>query len=248
MPQSPGKITDEQGNYLRFQLIIMLIEKTFRKLFHNFYEKEPTGLCSQLKTKKNEIDMLLKKKSISEEEYNILLPKNNAFVKSDNFDTSFLKKLLLNLCGYKVGSDKAKAIRYCIVMRNKIQHWPTEIPVKDKDIDDMICNIKNHLLVLGASKDEINELKNKQIADKEVKKQIKKLEESSSKFYYEYKTPIENFFNRVKELKTLHQLMQDSFDETDYQNNKLGVVVHGMGGVGKSQLCLLYTSPSPRDS
>jgi len=53
-----------------------------------------------------------------------------------------------------------------------------------------------------------------------------------------------NFITDAKhqydELQELHKLMENSFDEADFTNHKMGVVISGMEGIGKSQLVRQY--------
>jgi len=243
----PAEISEEEENYMRLQLLRGLIEKVLRKEFHKHFDEKPGVLCYQLKGRKKDIDKLLQKRLIGHEQYNLLLPKNGCSVNSEKFDVSLLVTLLRSLCGYgytknwkpDVTDKSAKAnICHCINVRNKIQHLTPAIILKD--MEEIFDVIEQPLLDLGLTKEEFDRIKTMKIVDQQTKTKLNKLEESSKIYQYGCQMPVKNFYSRNEELQELHELMENSFDEKDFTNSKLGVVISGMGGVGKSQLGRQY--------
>jgi len=239
-----GEMSDREVNYTRLQPLRGLMEKTLREEFHKSFDKDPGSLYTQLQAYKSEINKLLKKGIIGQEQYDLLLPPYGCFVYSEKFDVSLLVTLLRSFCGCnytknwspKENDRSAKAnIHRCLKVRHIIQHSPTAI--SEKEMEDIFDQVEQPLLELGATQMEFNAIKTMKIIDKEAKNTIKKLEESNKKFHYGSQTPVANFFSRDDELQSLHQKMEYSFDST---NNKMGVVISGMGGVGKSQLARQY--------
>jgi len=243
----PSEISEEMENKFRLQLLRSLIKKTLRAELHKHFDEDPGILCQQLKARKKDIDSLLEEGTIGHGLYNLLLPQNGGSVYSESFGVSPLVIMLQNLCGYSFTTDwipeenekSVKAnIHRCIAGLDRIQDSPAI--VLKKDMDDIFNILEQPLLDLDATQMEFNRLKTIKIIDSETKSITNELEVSNKQFHYGCKTPVPNFFSRDDELQELHKLMENSFDEADFTNHKMGVVISGMEGIGKSQLVRQY--------
>lgn len=221
-------ITEDEENGLRLQLLLTAMEQVLRDRFYKhlqlnnirinqFFNENEEKLWKQKKFRRKRNDRDVEK-----------------------FDFSALAILLRECCGFKPPfrgwvleeSDRSEFANFerFQITRNKIQH--SLIPVCQKEFHDIFYFVKQAMLDFQYPVEKIEYIKNCQI-DYSSKKKID--ESSSINFSYKFTKPITNFLGREEEITKIHKYL-----ESTTENEKYGVVVHGLPGVGKTELTRKY--------
>ena len=232
-------ITKGQVRYQRLQILRSKIDGVLYERFHQKFSKNPITLAAELRNFQKDIKDLRKKGVIFDDQYNLLLPGPGVGVDSTKFDTTLLMVLLKNFCGYNFPKkkkwtplqtdrgDEANMTRL-LTGRNMTQHLPPDIT--QVEFDEVYDLVEIPLLDLGLSQADLDEVKTTRIIDDEVQEIIQ-----PKSFNYNCLPPITTFSSRDQELKDLHQALSNQ-----KQNNKLGAVLYGIGGIGKSESVRKY--------
>jgi len=238
------KIDETQDNDeydFRNQLLVGLVEKKLRNLFHQSFSKDPNKLFDQLKKLETKIKNLHDKKKniINDDQYNLLLPTNITTVDSDDFDVTLLCVLIKNICKIKKSSPAFKTIATVLRSRNYVNHT-SKLKVSEQDFNRIYSEAEQPLRDLGATQSELDHVKNVRIIDKRTKEEIEqmqRMQQSNIAFNYNYSPPVGNFFSRDAEIQDLHEKLINSKDP---DNPKLGVALSAFGGFGKTETCREY--------
>ena len=225
------EVTENQPeNRLRLQLLREKIEEVLLRRFHEKFPEDQAKLYDELiKTaNKNKMNSLLEKKKIHQDDYNKVIPPYGCFVDSKNFDVPLLLVLLINLCDKS--KDHEATYNELKKNRNLIQHGSST-----EEFEKIFKPVKKSLMAIGATDAEVDKIKTIKIVDEQTKEDIKKMEKTVEVFNYNCSPPMKNFFGREKEIKNLHQLLIESFND-----DMLGVAVTGCGGNGKSETARQY--------
>ena len=227
--------TDDNEEYgFRNQLLVGEIEDTAYEFFHKTFPKNPQLLQQELLNKEPQLKKLLKRKVLKDHQYNLLFPPDGSFPDSTKFDITLLLILIKNFCNVnKSSADYANII--CLQeARNECQHCSKK-SVSEKVFNEIYNKVEQPMLDLGASRKQLDYIKNVRITDKQTKEMTQKNQQSNVAFNYNYIPPVKNFFSRDVEIQNLHQRII-----TSKTNGMLGVVVCGFGGNGKSEMARAY--------
>lgn len=239
----------EEENGLRLQLLRGKIEERLLVRYHQYYPRDPKDLYQAIQNDERRIRALMSIRVLNRLQYDLLLPAS-AETNSGRFDTTLLAVLLREFCGIPEPvtgwmndpyvndrSEGANLVRFR-TGRNKIQHEKCQ--VSDQRFQEIFMYVKPALLDCGCTTDEINGLLNCSLDRNVVKKldlerkRADHLESCLSSVTYGLFPTVHNFFGRNKELEELHHQL------VNLESRKLGLVVSGLGGIGKSELCRKY--------
>jgi len=234
--QQANETQDNEEYDLRDQLLVGVMERRFRHRFHQNFPQDPNDLCIELQNYEKEIKDLRKRKIIKDHQYDLLLPSNKTTVDSEYFDVTLLGVLLKNLCNIKRKSREYKIIEDILNSRNKVNHSSKQ-KLSENSFNEIFNAVEQPLLDLGATQSELDHVKTVRMIDKQTKEKIKRIQESNIAFNYNYFPPVGNFFSRDAEIKELHRKLTNSKDP---RNQKMGVVLSGFGGIGKTETCREY--------
>ena len=125
--------------------------------------------------------------------------------------------------------------------RDELQHKPFSVP--DSEFNRIVPLFQEPLLALGVPKQRMDNILNMRIADETTKLELEK-KHKQPQFNHNLIPPIKNFFSREKELEELHDKLTKSENSggkgDDDDNSKMGVVLCGYPGVGKSETARKY--------
>ena len=88
----------EEENGLRLRLQMEKATETLCRKFHQYYSTDPSKLYQQLSLHHTKFSNLLKKKTIYQDQYDLLFP-SNCLTDSSQFDITLLTLLLEKVCG-----------------------------------------------------------------------------------------------------------------------------------------------------
>ena len=243
----PIETSKEQNNRIRLHAYLKLGREALLKKFHDnktySFSRDAKQLYLELQGRKSKIDQLKKQKVLFQDQYDLLIPPTGDEVDSQSFDVILLMVLLVNFCGYKypqrawipqatdVG-DFANIVRIKR-LRDAISHLTN---VSDAELKRIAKLFEQPLLALGIQQKKIDNISTLRIIDVESKTKLEKYEASQTNFSHNYNPPVDNFSSRDTELQSLHKKM------INRNGSKLGVVLHGHPGVGKSEMARIYCS------
>ena len=217
---APKYSTLQQKNGFKLQLLREKNEEYLLILFHKKFPTDPKKLNAELQKHQATIKLLLKRKLLKQDKYDLLFPASQQ-TDSQKFDVTLLFLLIRTLCGYKEPTtgwhqepdendrtEIANAIRLKLG-RNLIQHG--KVSISTQEYNSIYRYLRQPLLDLGCPKAEIDNL--------------------MISIRYDIPTKANNFVGREDEINKL--------DET-FNKNKLAAVVSGIPGIGKSELAKQY--------
>ena len=248
---------------MRLTKLLTKIDESLRKKYHEKFPRDPVQLYNYLhKNHLKDINKLLKKNIIKQDQYDLLFPQNKK-TESKSFDATLLLLQMTSLWLKKPPkgkkwtewpdendiSDVAHLIRIRLT-RNQIQHPQQNID--ENTFADIFKNVTPSLVALGSTIEDIEDIKTCKLQRNTFS--LKEFVISSMfvivvafSIYFEYiymtEHPSEKsfniqnvsptFFGRESEIKAIHSNFTT-------KNQYKGVVLHGLSGVGKSQIAKSY--------
>ena len=255
-----NRITPSQERSMRLKLLLSKIEKSLRKKYHEKFPKNPTLLYDYLnKNHLNDINKLLNKNIIKQDQYDLLFPPNQKQTDSSKFDATLLLFQLRSLWFKKPpkgktwnewpdnndNSDAAHLVRIRLI-RNQIQHAQEDI--SKNEFDDIFNKVVPSIIAFGCKPEEIDNIKTCKLqrntfSFKELISVVVVIFAIYFGYLYVSEHPTQksfniqnvspSFFGRESEIEVIHTNLT-----TKHQYK--GVVLHGMSGVGKSQIAKRY--------
>ena len=262
-----GKITNEQYNCFRLQEVRYKIITKLRERFHREFSEDPKTLYDEVMKHNKTLQKLKKKKILNDYQYKMIFNPSKT-IQTRKFDEHTLIILIIYL--YKLPqpttgwftepkkndvSESATLVRL-IHSRNYIQHAP--VSLSDKRFQNIFSYVKKPVLDYGVctedelqgiitmfpSKEEIEiyreMLRRDEIKKKEAERLLHLQNCIDDGVLYNLYPTIPNFISREKELQEIHQKMMNL-------KGSLGVLIHGIAGVGKSELARKYCNEFYKD-
>ena len=259
-----NRITPSQERSMRLKLLLSKIEESLRKKYHEKFPKDPTLLYDFLNNNHLiEIKKLFKKNILKQDQYNLLFPPNRKQTDSSKFDATLLALQLSSLWLKKPpkgktwnewpdnndNSNVAHLVRIRLI-RNQIQHSQEDI--SQNEFDDIFNKVVPSIIAFGCKPEEIENIKTCKLQRNTFS--LREFVISSISvvvvvfaiyfgYLYVSEHPTEksfniqnaspSFFGRELEIEAIHTNLT-----TKHQYK--GVVLHGMSGVGKSQIAKRY--------
>ena len=217
--------TKQEKNQEHLIRLRRLIESKQLEIFHKYFSMDPTSLYQELFKHKGEIEKLLKKKVIRQEQFECIFP---ASLKTDSkeFDSTLLQFLLRTVCGFSMpitgwnsepdGNDTtavANLIRLKIG-RNEISHLSI---AKATDIKcrKIYQYLKQPLLDLGCTTQDLDKF---------------------PPIQFKFLPAVPSFTSREDEIEKIHFELEKSKKSPGI----MGLVITGLAGIGKTQLARKY--------
>ena len=240
-------ISRKRHNGVRLQLYREKIDERLLAKFHQFFPRDGHQLYQEFKKQEAVLKRQRGAKVLSRTQYTTLLPKTG-FVDSTQFDTTLLIFLFRTFClpkparGWGVDPDdtdwsvEANTERF-LKARNWIQH--SKVKVSNSKFKEITDFLHKPLLCYGCTEEELKALKTC-VLDSRLGP-ILRNELKSIPFRHDVFEPISNHLIRDNLITKIHKQLSCYTDGADVtvrkQNNKRGLAISGLGGVGKSELC-----------
>ena len=248
---------------MRLTYLLTKITESLRKKYHQKFPQDPALLYDYLlKNHLKDINKLLKKKILKQDQYDLLFPLNKK-TDSMTFDATLLVLQMRSFWFKKPPKEKkwndwpdkndnsdAAHLNRIRLTRNKIQHAQQEID--ENTFVDIFKKVTISLIAFGSTTEEIEVIKTCKLQRNTFS--LKEFFISSISvivlafaIYFAYVYVIEHpseksfniqnvsptFFGRESEIEAIHTNFTT-------KNQYKGIVLHGLSGVGKSQIAKRY--------
>lgn len=225
-----ARVTDEDIVAIKYDELMDKIEEVERRIFDKRFSSDPKTLYKKLFINKTAIDNLRDRGFIRADKYKQLFPPSGE-TDSKTLDIATMQALLRNFGGYKKpsnGWDKEpkKSDRSEIAnlirlkrRRNEGKAHLTKSLRTNYEFKKLYEKLKQPFLELGCSNQEIDDLVRFKIP-----------------VVYNFTPAVHEFIGRENDIEQIHIKMQG----LEKSPGKMGLVVHGLKGIGKSQLSKKY--------
>ena len=256
-----NRITPSQERSMRLKLLLSKIEESLRKKYHEKFPKDPTLLYDYLNNNHlNDIKELKKNKNIKQDQCDLLFPPNQKLTDSSKFDVTLLVLQLRSFWFKKPpkgktwnGIEKFFFDHLNIIgsIRNKIQHY-AEKNHSEKNFVEIFKEVTPSLIAFGCKSEEIENIKTCKLQRNTFSFRefvigsisvvvvvfaiyfgYLYVSEHPTQKSFDIQNASPSFFGRESEIEAIHTNLT-----TKHQYK--GVVLHGMSGVGKSQIAKRY--------